>query len=119
MPINYKEYPPDWKQIRERILLRAENKCEFCGAPNGTYYTKINGKYFLLSDPLPTFFTGNQDTKKIVLTIAHLDHDHKNHLVKDERLAALCQACHLSYDRPRHIFKRKYGMEVFNQPTLF
>ena len=35
---------------------------------------------------------------KVVLTIAHLDHDEGNHDVKDDRLQALCQKCHLAYD---------------------
>ena len=35
---------------------------------------------------------------KIVLTIAHLDHDELNHDVKMDRLMAMCQLCHLQYD---------------------
>lgn len=35
---------------------------------------------------------------KIVLTIAHLDHDELNHEVNFDRLKALCQLCHLQYD---------------------
>ncbi len=35
---------------------------------------------------------------KVVLTIAHLDHDETNHQVSMDRLAALCQLCHLRYD---------------------
>ncbi len=31
MPCNYKLYPSNWKEIRERILKRAKNKCECCG----------------------------------------------------------------------------------------
>lgn len=34
MPIDYNNYPPNWGQIRDRILLRANNKCENCGAEN-------------------------------------------------------------------------------------
>lgn len=34
----------------------------------------------------------------VVLTVAHLDHDEENWKVPDERLAALCQHCHLIYD---------------------
>lgn len=26
---------PEWEEARERILKRAQNKCEFCGKPNG------------------------------------------------------------------------------------
>jgi hypothetical protein len=46
---------------------------------------------------------------KIVLTIAHLDHDKINHEVKLERLAALCQKCHLGHDINHHTNNRKYG----------
>lgn len=35
---------------------------------------------------------------KIVLTVAHLDHDELNHDVKLDRLKALCQLCHLQMD---------------------
>ena len=82
MPIDYKKYPPNWKEIRERILKRANNKCEFCGVENLT--TVLRGI-------VPV---------KVVLTIAHLDHDETNWNVKDDRLAALCQHCHLTYDIP-------------------
>ena len=37
-----------------------------------------------------------------MLTIAHLDHDKENWAVKDERLKALCQRCHLRYDSEHH-----------------
>ena len=35
---------------------------------------------------------------KIVLTIAHLDHDETNWDVQLDRLKAMCQLCHLQYD---------------------
>ncbi len=35
---------------------------------------------------------------KVILTIAHLDHDETNWNVKDDRLKAMCQKCHLQYD---------------------
>lgn len=91
MPIDYKKYPKNWlSEIRPRVIKRADNKCEFCGVEN--YSIKENGT-------------------KVILTIAHLDHDSENFQVKDERLAALCQACHLKYDLFRHIENRKYGKE--------
>lgn len=99
MPIDYKEYPPDWEARRERILKRAGNRCEFCGIEN--YRLKPSGT-------------------KVILTIAHLDHDKKNWEVTDDRLAALCQSCHLNYDRGRHIDNRKYGRNFRdNQLNLF
>jgi hypothetical protein len=79
MPCDYSKYPPDWKERRARILKRAGNRCEQCGAMN--------------HEPHPV--TGS----RVVLTVAHLDHDPENWEVADERLKALCQKDHLSYDR--------------------
>ena len=91
MPCNYADYPPDWPETRKRILERAGNKCEWCGAEN--------------HKPHP--ITGS----KVVLTIAHLDHDKENHDVLDDRLVALCQRCHLNYDREHHVENRKKNRE--------
>lgn len=103
MPIDYSQYPPNWlTEIRPYILTRACNRCEECTAANGTQVER-NGKF-----------------TTIVLTIAHLDHDKRNWNVKMERLKALCQRCHLNYDRSRHIENRKYGRNFReNQLTLF
>jgi hypothetical protein len=77
-PENKARYPRDWKAISKRIRFeRAGNRCEWCGAEN--------------HQPHPV--TGS----KVVLTVAHLDHDLVDH--SDENLAALCQRCHLTYDR--------------------
>jgi 5-methylcytosine-specific restriction endonuclease McrA len=55
---------------------------------------------------------------RIVLTIAHLDHDHNNST--DDNLAALCQRCHLTHDRHQHANNRKYGRNWKKyQLTLF
>lgn len=108
MPINYKDYHPDWKQIRNRILERAGNKCEQCGVQNHVYVRR--GEYK----------DGTPKVTMIVLTIAHLDHDKENYEVNDDRLMALCQKCHLQYDLPRHIENRKYGRNFRkNQTKLF
>lgn len=48
---------------------------------------------------------------KIILTIAHLDHDAENHDVADERLKAMCQRCHLGYDMANHVARRKAGIK--------
>jgi 5-methylcytosine-specific restriction endonuclease McrA len=100
MPIDYSKYPPNWStEIVPRIKERDGHKCQFCGIEN--YAITPKGT-------------------KVVLTIAHLDHDNDNHDVTDDRLAALCQRCHLRYDLHRHVAKRKYGTAFFKtQPTLF
>lgn len=113
MPIDYKKYPPNWKsEIVPRILRRAgevrespsggilvEARCEKCGIAN---------------------HSRNKRGTIVVLTIAHLDHDSRNWDVRDERLMAMCQRCHLQYDRHRHTAKRKYGMAFFEtQKEIF
>lgn len=123
MPINYKDYPKDWKEIRKRILLRADNKCEFCGAPNHELIWRDKmGKWQLAPEGHEADAMALDGFKftKIVLTIAHLDHDKHNHEITDDRLKALCQKCHLGYDLPRHVENRKYGRNFRkNQTTLF
>ena len=115
MPIDYSKYPPDWKEIRERILKRAGNQCEECGLKNyaigyrskkGTFYS-IDYLAYQLNEFGNDFFADELShididdmPIKIILTIAHLDHDEENHNVKDDRLKALCQRCHLIYDVP-------------------
>jgi len=98
MPINYKNYHPKWSLISRLIRFRrAGNKCEWCQAENGK--------------PHPD--TGS----KGILTVAHLDRNRANNRLHN--LAALCQRCHLNYDRPSHIQSRKYGREYkYNNLTL-
>jgi len=86
-PENKNRYPKDWKAIRARILERAGNKCEFCGAENGSFRKRT------ISDKELGQIV---DRVKIVLTVAHLDHMPEN--VSDENLKALCQRCHNRYD---------------------
>ena len=85
-PENRHLYPPNWKsEIRPAILLRAGNRCEKCGVENHSMVDRCNGKR----------------RTKIVLTIAHRDHDPTN--CASENLAAWCQRCHLDYDRAHHM----------------
>lgn len=114
MPIDYKKYPPNWKELREQVLKRAKNKCEFCKIENGAVgYRMPSGEFFtekrarqIFQKESEIFASGGREIK-IVLTIAHLDHDEENHNVKLERLAALCQRCHLRYDIPEKKRRRK------------
>lgn len=118
MPIDYKKYPLDWQERRKRILRRAKYKCEFCGLEHRSYvYSEIiKGKsvWFKTKEevikalPIPPLFEEHKFKKvKVVLTIAHLDHDVENWSVKDNRLRALCQHCHLKYDLQQKLKKRK------------
>lgn len=89
-PENKHRYPSNWKQIRERILGRAGNKCEgIWGEKCGVANHAIVRRY--LTQDLSRF----KDIK-IVLTIAHMDHTPENN--DDRNLRALCQRCHNQYD---------------------
>ena len=113
MPIDYRRYPSNWKsEIIPAVLERAGHCCERCRLPNKSEVWAIkmavkdeDGRYKLRS----IWFRNENDahreatftipTKiKVVLTIAHLDHDETNHEVSLDRLQALCQMCHLRYD---------------------
>lgn len=110
MPIDYSRYPPNWKtKIRPAVLERAADKCEFCGLANGqtVYRCKVKKKMEWFPTKEDVFEQGLskevakwwiERPVKVVLTIAHLDHDEENHDVSLERLKALCQLCHLRYD---------------------
>jgi hypothetical protein len=108
MPIDYKRYPPNWKtEIVPAVLARANNCCEFegCKFKNGqmVYRGKLHNRiewFETLSaayDLCGEFMVWEKPIK-VVLTIAHLDHDETNHDVKLDRLAAMCQLHHLRYD---------------------
>ena len=116
MPIDYSKYPPNWRtEIVPRILKRDGNKCKICGLDNyqKVYAVKlyvrsaINGRYGFKSiwfrdrrdaDKVRPVSFGNVRTIKVVLTVAHLDHDETNFDISDDRLMAMCQWCHLNYD---------------------
>lgn len=101
MPIDYSKYPSDWKTvIRPRILTRDRNKCAFCGVAN---YVNLKAKCCAwphFGDKHNRCLGCNKPRPRVVLTIAHLDHDIANN--DDSNLAALCQRCHLKHDAKLH-----------------
>jgi hypothetical protein len=42
--------------------------------------------------------------RTVILTVAHLNHTPMD--CDPDNLRAMCQRCHLSYDRPRHLAKQ-------------
>jgi len=97
MPINYKKYDKDWRNISSQIRFeRAQNRCENCGAEN--------------YKPHP--LTG----KKVVLTVAHLNRDISDN--RPENLKALCQLCHLNHDRADNNKRRRFGKNYSESPKL-
>lgn len=102
MPMNRALYPDNWEEISFIIRnVRAQNRCEWCGAVNG--------------EPHPV--TGS----KVVLTCAHLGITKPDGTPGDkadkmdcrpENLAALCQRCHLNYDRPEILATQAVNRET-------
>lgn len=88
--MDYSNYPGDWLAISKRIRERADWRCEGSSA-----YPDCRAK-----NGMPNPRTGS----KVVLTVAHLDHDTTN---SDEtNLRAWCQLCHNTYDMPYRVFNR-------------
>lgn len=92
-PENRDRYPPDWPEISLRIRKdRAGDRCECqgeCGEDHGGRCREVNGE--------PNTITGS----RVILTTAHLNHQPE---CRDEgQLRAMCQRCHLAYDREHHI----------------
>ena len=120
MPIRQSErhrYPSNWPEISLRVRARAGNRCEFCGVANSALGAWFEGRFHkaepkgtgLRDDPRQgeVFPCRHGDSvvwtrvRRIVLTVAHMDHQPEN--CADENLRALCQRCHLAYDRTHHV----------------
>jgi len=79
-------HPKEWKAFRAAMLDRAGNRCE--GTPQHPQCRAENG-------------TAHPETcSKVVLTIAHIDHDETH--ADPARCRALCQRCHLRWDAKHH-----------------
>lgn len=114
---------PHWKEVRARILQRANNQCEQCGKPNRRHVwvgktsgepqfwtlRKLSRHWISCATAQPFFYPIRPSVLwrslaprriRVILTIAHL-----NHIPGDDRaenLKALCQWCHLNYDKFHH-----------------
>lgn len=126
-PENRKLYPANWKEIRAEILSKADNCCEFCGIPNHlTIIRSQSGILWRLNRPatvgdthcwnngfdriyLPAGDVKERPAIRVVLTIAHLDHDPTNN--RRSNLRALCQRCHNRHDAAHRAENRKATLE--------
>lgn len=100
-PENKKLYPKDWPDIRKRILERAKNRCELCSVENHAIGYRSDNGHFVPVDVAKyyedsMFYEEAIKAFKIVLTVAHLDHDPANN--EPNNLMALCQRCHNRHD---------------------
>jgi hypothetical protein len=110
-PENKSKYPPNWTTLSQRIrFVRAQGRCE-CEGECGTGH---QGRC-LACNGLPHPETGS----RVILTVAHLDHDTSG---DESRLRAMCQRCHLAYDRAQHSASahatRRHKLEASGQQRL-
>lgn len=127
-----KYYGRAWRDTRARILARAGGRCEQCGVKNHIrvqraqgwwldahnclnclirlrphhwnfcrcegHWVTPDGKHTNIEAPrFPAFI---RRWVGIILTVAHLNHVAGDD--RDENLKALCQWCHLNYDKLHH-----------------
>lgn len=123
-PENKNRYPDNWPEIRERILARAGNRCEEegCRVLNHAIGYRDHERIFheieqSMQGEVDALDAQAQGYKiiRIVLTIAHLDHQPEN--CADDNLRAWCQLHHNRYDRQHRIQTRKLS-RLKNQLTL-
>ena len=126
MPIDYKNYPKNWKtEIHKAVMERAKNRCENCNVPNYAVGYRVDGIFIptcgnLYHDSAGRGELSYKEARElvrhcnnfcddklivIVLTKAHLDHNIKNNDLSN--LKALCQKCHLDYDKNFHVENRR------------
>ncbi|MGR6028984.1 hypothetical protein ACS7JX_19050 [Rhodococcus erythropolis] len=109
-PENRDRYPKDWPDISRRIRFgRASGRCECHGeCGRGTHEGRcpnLHGE--------AAYGTGS----KVVLTTAHLNHTPED--CADDNLKAMCQGCHLHYDRDHHAETRRVtALAASGQITL-
>lgn len=100
-PENRHRYGEHWLEIRSWILGRAGMRCECrgeCEMPHQSY-----------DGPRCTAAHGGMSSAtvaRVVLTIAHLDHTPEHN--DPANLRAMCQGCHLRYDRDHHAATRRH-----------
>jgi hypothetical protein len=108
MPMRRKNYPVNWDAISHRIRFeRARGRCE-CEGECGEDHHHTTYRSHGHEEPrevdekrcLATHGKRHPVTLSIVvLTVAHRDHDAASGDHSDRNLVAMCQRCHLAYDR--------------------
>lgn len=129
-PENKARYPADWPRLSREIRESVGWRCEWCAAPdwriapegvwrfdNG-YFERVDGGYRWHADDALTQVDDLEPEPtgrnvRIILTVAHLDHQPEN--CGRSNLRALCQQCHNRYDLP-HRQKTKAGTRAAMTP---
>ena len=94
--MNPKLYPPNWKEISKYIrFARAGGRCE-CYGQCGLHSRTCKRRCIERNGEKAIWAKGN-----VILTVAHLCHH--TDCGNLEHLAAMCNRCHLRYDRFLHV----------------
>jgi len=112
-PENKTRYPDNWDAISKDIRFnRAQNRCEVCGVKNGLIIKRLQGNRYRTPSMVEwdmihsrirhansnmTESIKHHGFTKVVLTVAHLDHQPEN--CDYSNLKAMCQKCHNNYDK--------------------
>lgn len=117
-----KRYPAAWASIRAGILQRAQDACECtgqCGDDHDGRCSAPNHADIWRETDAPAFWKPAEDVgsrypyepfvnsgpTRVVLTIAHVDHDEQHN--DPANLLALCQRCHFRLDAADNLARRR------------
>lgn len=114
-PENRDRYPADWPAISTAIKNRAGWRCECRGECGRPFEHLDRDDRCRNHHGQPAYGTGSN----VVLTTAHLDHTPEH--CDPGNLRAMCQGCHLHYDRDHHAQTRAETLraELADHPSLF
>lgn len=94
---NRARYPKDWSNISMAIKDRAEWRCECKGeCGRDTHIGRCPNRHNRVAYGTSSI---------VILTTAHLNHTPED--CRPENLKAMCQGCHLHYDREYHAQTRE------------
>jgi hypothetical protein len=128
-PDNKGRYPANWPALRQAVLERAGGRCECQGECGSHPQERCAAPHWqwVLRDPLcravwypvtawdlPGWVLQAAPVR-IILTLAHLDHQPEGDDVT--RILAMCQRCHLNYDRAANNATRR--LRRFKEQLLF
>ena len=113
-------YPIDWQQLTDMVRFeRAKGRCEHCQRPHGKIVCHLGdgrwwdedasswrddrGRTVRKAPPAPA--PDHAMTTRVYLATAHLDNNPGHN--DGRNLRALCQRCHIIYDRAEHLRRRR------------
>lgn len=131
-PENKALYPDNWAEISHSIRVdRAKNRCENCGIKNHAVIRRDNDgsiiypcqtDWDMIHSRIRNAHSNMTESLKyhsfikIILTVAHLDHNPQNN--DPVNLKALCQKCHNNYDQ-KHRSETRKASKLKHQLTIF